>query len=124
MFYLTLVLLLCIFSVSSSFRTPCTSIVNQYNVKAFSGRSIARKQPATTISMNIVSDAFRFFSNMNKEASAKHILMSGPNANDKLSLLKGELDAAEDLSNAFSELAAKVYIFIRFLLYRFALIIY
>lgn len=58
--------------------------------------------------MNFFDDAFRFFSNMNKEASAKHILIKGQGASAKLELLKKELEGAPDLSVAFSELASKV----------------
>ena len=79
--------------------------------------------------MNFFSDAARFFSNMNKEASAKHILIKGQGkivcyfkndkcspylsilgATEKLKLLKEELSSAsaEELSSAFSELASKV----------------
>lgn len=58
--------------------------------------------------MNLFDDAFRFFSNMNKEASAKHILMKGPGARAKLETLKTDLLTATDLSAAFSDLAAKV----------------
>ena len=32
----------------------------------------------TTLQMNFFEDAARFFSNLNKEASAKHILIKGP----------------------------------------------
>jgi hypothetical protein len=62
----------------------------------------------STLQMNFFEDAVRFFSNMKKEASAKHILISGPDAVSKLSIIKGELVGAEDLSEAFSVLAAKV----------------
>ena len=62
----------------------------------------------TALSMNLFEDAVRFFGNMNKEASAKHILMKGPGAAAKLETLKTELASAPDLSAAFSELAAKV----------------
>ena len=41
--------------------------------------------------MNFFDDAFRFFTNMNKEASAKHILIKGQGASAKLELLKKEL---------------------------------
>ena len=58
--------------------------------------------------MNFFEDAVRFFSNMKKEASAKHILIKGPDAVSKLSIIKGELEGVEDLSAAFSDLAAKV----------------
>jgi hypothetical protein len=46
---------------------------------------------------------------MNKEASAKHILISGPDASKKLEILKAELEGAQDVSAAFSELASKVH---------------
>lgn len=58
--------------------------------------------------MNLFDDAFRFFTNMKKEASAKHILMKGPGAKAKLETLKADLMTAPDLSAAFSELASKV----------------
>jgi peptidyl-prolyl cis-trans isomerase C len=60
--------------------------------------------------MNFFDDAARFFSNMNKEASAKHILIKGSDANVKCNELKTSLDAvpSEELDAAFSELAAKV----------------
>lgn len=60
------------------------------------------------LQMNFFEDAFRFFSNMKKEASAKHILIKGPGAAAKLDILKKELESADDLSAAFSELASKV----------------
>ena len=43
---------------------------------------------------------------MNKEASAKHILMKGDDARTKLVTLKAELEQADDVSTAFSELAS------------------
>ena len=58
--------------------------------------------------MNFLGDAFRFFKNMKKEASAKHILVKGPDASSKLQILKEELESAEDISTAFSDIAAKV----------------
>ena len=60
--------------------------------------------------MNFFEDAFRFFGNMNKEASAKHILIKGDSgmARQKLQELKMELENADDLSAAFSDLAAQV----------------
>ena len=61
-----------------------------------------------TIKMNFFEDAMRFFSNMKKEASAKHILIKGAGAVEKLNLIKAELVGVEDLSGAFSELASKV----------------
>jgi peptidyl-prolyl cis-trans isomerase C len=60
------------------------------------------------LQMNFFGDAFRFFSNMNKEASAKHILMKGPDAAQKLKEVKEELLKAEDLNAAFSDMAAKI----------------
>jgi hypothetical protein len=45
---------------------------------------------------------------LNKEASAKHILIKGPEASKKLAVLKEELSKASDVSAAFSELAMKV----------------
>ena len=33
---------------------------------------------STQLQMNFFSDAVRFFTNLNKEASAKHILIKGP----------------------------------------------
>lgn len=63
---------------------------------------------SSNLQMNIFEDAFKFFSNINKEASAKHILMKGPGASSKLTILKEELESASDVSAAFSELAAKV----------------
>jgi len=64
----------------------------------------------TTIQMNLFEDAFRFFTNLNKEASAKHILIKGPQvqALEKLKILKDELNASKDINLAFSELASKV----------------
>jgi peptidyl-prolyl cis-trans isomerase C len=62
----------------------------------------------TQVNMNIFEDAYRFFTNLKKEASAKHILMTGSGASDKLRLLKTELETATDLNTAFSELASKV----------------
>ena len=71
-------------------------------------RTVRRSHVA--LEMNIVQDAFRFFTNLKKEASAKHILKTGANANQQLTVLKKELEGlkGEELSNAFSELAAKV----------------
>jgi peptidyl-prolyl cis-trans isomerase C len=60
------------------------------------------------LQMNFFEDAVRFFSNMKKEASAKHILIKGADASSKLEILKKELEGADDLSAAFSELASKV----------------
>ena len=73
-------------------------------VNTMRGPYASRQQP----SMNFFDDAFRFFSNMKKEASAKHILIKGPEGKAKLAILKKDLEAAADVSAAFSELAAKV----------------
>mmetsp|Transcript_12521 Transcript_12521/g.12134 ORF Transcript_12521/g.12134 Transcript_12521/m.12134 type:complete len:168 (+) Transcript_12521:108-611(+) len=72
---------------------------------SFSQKQISSSR--STLKMNFFEDAVRFFSNMKKEASAKHILIKGPGAVEKLNILKGELGGAEDLSAAFSELASK-----------------
>ena len=58
--------------------------------------------------MGFIDDAFRFFTNLNKEASAKHILIKGPDASKKLNLLKAELANSTDISEDFSKLALKV----------------
>ena len=39
---------------------------------------------STQLQMNFFSDAVRFFTNLNKEASAKHILIKGPGITLKL----------------------------------------
>lgn len=62
---------------------------------------------ATNIKMNVFEDAFRFFTNMNKEASAKHILIKGKGASEKLSIIKEELLNASNITASFSELAQK-----------------
>ena len=64
--------------------------------------------PKCEMQMNIFGDAIRFFSNLNKEASAKHILIKGPGANAKLEKIKEEILSAPDISLAFSEIASKV----------------
>mmetsp|Transcript_34326 Transcript_34326/g.49895 ORF Transcript_34326/g.49895 Transcript_34326/m.49895 type:complete len:172 (+) Transcript_34326:2432-2947(+) len=61
-----------------------------------------------SLRMNFFEDAFKFVTNMKKEASAKHILISGADAYQKLEMLKSELESATEISTAFSELAAKV----------------
>jgi len=60
-----------------------------------------------TLQMNFFEDAFRYFSQLGKEASAKHILIKGPNGIKRCEDLKAELSSAEDLNVAFSEFAAK-----------------
>ena len=61
-----------------------------------------------SLEMGFLDDAFRFFSNLNKEASAKHILIKGPDASKKLILLKAELVNSTNISEDFSKLALKV----------------
>ena len=58
--------------------------------------------------MNFFDDAFRYFSQLNKEASAKHILIKGPDGEKKCLQLKQQLVGATDVSASFSELAAQV----------------
>ena len=70
--------------------------------------SVERSTTRTQLEMNFFNDAVRFFSNMNKEASAKHILIKGSGAEAKCQEYAASLEGAEDLSTAFSELAAKV----------------
>jgi len=90
-------------SLDTAYRLQTTSYTPSYK-----GDSLQYRQSPHTLQMNVFSDAVRFFTNMNKEASAKHILMSGPEAFNKLNVLKEELSTATDVSAAFSELAAKV----------------
>jgi hypothetical protein len=80
----------------------CLVVVSSFHL----AKSSARK--STAVQMNLLADALRFFTNLNKEASAKHILIKGPDASNKLSVLKEELAKATDISAAFSELAMKV----------------
>lgn len=85
----------------------------RHNVNSNAGVSSAvyamqQKKTRTSLQMNFFSDAARFLTNLNKEASAKHILMTGPEASRKLTILKEELRDSKDISAAFSELAAKV----------------
>lgn len=78
---------------------------------AKAGGAIRKQRSCSTrseLKMNFLEDAVRFFSNMKKEASAKHILISGPGATEKLIVIKSELEGVEDLSDAFSVLASKV----------------
>ncbi len=78
--------------------------------------------------MNFFGDAIRFFTNLNKEASAKHILIKASGSyfliffdvvlfeitiadgDKKLELVKAEINAAEDKSETFSQLATKVFV--------------
>ena len=79
----------------------------QTGVSRSTGACVARVTQRS-LEMNFFNDAVRFFSNMNKEASAKHILIKGAGAEGKCRQYLSTLDGAEDLSTAFSELAAKV----------------
>lgn len=83
---------------------------NNYNINNYKYNTKTSKTTTTSIQMNIFNDAFRFFTNMNKQASAKHILIKGPQvqAIEKLKILKDELNASKDINLAFSELASKV----------------
>ncbi len=55
--------------------------------------------------MNFFSDAIKYFSNLKMEASAKHILLKGDGARERLLALKSELLAAPDVLTAFTEAA-------------------
>ena len=63
--------------------------------------------------MNFFEDAFRYFTNLDKEASAKHILLTGPNASKELEIVKQNIMANvtannTDLLTAFSDQAMLV----------------
>lgn len=110
-----LVLLLSLLCVSiQGFGNTVTSSRNMvrfgtsYGIKTHSSGQLQQKSNKRDLSMNFFDDAMRFFSNMNKEASAKHILIKGSSATQKCEEYKAALEGQEDLSNAFSELAAKV----------------
>ena len=94
---LTILFCLCIASAVAFTHMPAS-------MRSF---TVATRSP---LQMNFFEDAVRFFGNMNKEASAKHILIKGDSevARKKLKELKTELASAEDLSQAFSDLAAQV----------------
>lgn len=85
-----------------------TNNLNNNNINNLNYNTKTTK--TTSIQMNIFNDAFRFFTNMNKQASAKHILIKGPQSQaiEKLKILKDELNASKDINLAFSELASKV----------------
>jgi peptidyl-prolyl cis-trans isomerase C len=99
----------CLLAVQS-FQLPVTRSAALKTASSFSSISPAssRVHRSSDLQMNVFGDAMRFFSNMNKEASAKHILITGNDAVSKLNVIKAELTSAEDLSTAFSELASKV----------------
>jgi hypothetical protein len=84
------------------FQTTC------YSKLRLNAKSNVIGKRERSLNMNVVEDAFRFFSNLNKEASAKHILVRGPNATEKLLKIKEEIESAADLSLAFSDIASKV----------------
>lgn len=62
------------------------------------------------LQMNVFGDAIRFFTNLNKEASASHILIKGTGASEKLKKIKEEIVSSENVMVAFSEIAKKVSI--------------
>ena len=104
-------LLVVMMSLVASFGVAPRSTI----ARSITSSSGVRLQPSSVVlrnknemQMNFFEDAFRFFSNMKKEASAKHILIKGPDAVSKLNILKQELEGASDLSAAFSEVASKV----------------
>lgn len=110
-----LILVLCLlfisiegFSISSTSSRNMIRFGTSYGIQSQSTRQLQQKSNKRELSMNFFGDAMRFFSNMNKEASAKHILIKGPSATQKCEEYKAALEGQEDLSNAFSELAAKV----------------
>eukprot|EP00599_Poterioochromonas_sp_BG-1_P004408 CAMPEP_0173153384 /NCGR_PEP_ID=MMETSP1105-20130129/12827_1 /TAXON_ID=2985 /ORGANISM="Ochromonas sp., Strain BG-1" /LENGTH=203 /DNA_ID=CAMNT_0014069307 /DNA_START=42 /DNA_END=653 /DNA_ORIENTATION=- len=90
-------------AISSAFRSSQLIGISRREVTG-SSSGLLRLQ------MNVFEDAFRFFTNLDKEASAKHILMTSADAPEKLAIVKKELEAVPpgDLSTAFSELATKV----------------
>lgn len=104
-------LLFCTIMSVCSFHMTRQFITNSVS-KQYQDNNISQNRKAQHnikyLQMNFFDDAFRFFGNMNKEASAKHILIKGQGASAKLELLKKELEGASDLSAAFSELASKV----------------
>mmetsp|Transcript_24930 Transcript_24930/g.25147 ORF Transcript_24930/g.25147 Transcript_24930/m.25147 type:complete len:155 (-) Transcript_24930:165-629(-) len=77
------------------------------SVSAFSPARNMHGIRRSNVQMNFLEDAVKFFSNMNKEASAKHILIKGPEGKSKCEELKTSLKEAENLSESFSELALK-----------------
>ena len=106
---------LLLFTTCSAFgpARPKTSVRNGGLARVADSSSISLIQGLARpggkqLQMSLFDDAFRFFSNMNKEASAKHILIKGSGAEAKLAALKADLEKAPDLSAAFSEVAAKV----------------
>eukprot|EP01041_Mallomonas_annulata_P003458 gene3458-6884_t len=76
-------------------------------VSAFSPSRSVSGTRRSTLQMNFFEDAVKFFSNMNKEASAKHILVKGPGGLARCEEIKAALLESENLSEAFSEYALK-----------------
>lgn len=106
-----LLLVLCIVLAANGFQMMKPTVITQRSITYKSNNMIARSSSGkSSLQMNFFGDAVKFFTNLNKEASAKHILMKGPDASKKLQILKNELESATDLSAAFSDLAAKVRI--------------
>lgn len=107
---LPIVLLLSIFVSFPSSSTAFLGISTYRQMSRTGNDATVSHSRNSFLQMNVFEDAFRFFTNLDKEASAKHILMTGTDAPDKLTLVKKELETVPptDLSTAFSELASKV----------------
>lgn len=88
----------CFLTISSSFSPFRTT-------KAFKKID---KASICALKMNFFEDAYRYFTNLNKEASAKHILIKGEYSEAKCLELLEQLKGVENISEAFSELAIKV----------------
>ena len=109
MFVITILSFLVILSIANAFfsghsRISSTSVSQSFKLE----KAIINKN--VDLKMGFIDDAFRFFTNLNKEASAKHILVKGSDAVKKLELLKLELVNSTNISEDFSKLAAKVSI--------------
>ena len=82
-FHLLIALLLCLlscsaFTIGSSGRIGVSSLVRNKNARDVNRVTIEQKkylQKSSSLQMNFFEDAFRYFSQLNKEASAKHILI-------------------------------------------------
>ena len=82
-FHLLIALLLCLlscsaFTIDSSGRMGFSSLVRNKNTGDVNRVTIGQKkylQKSSSLQMNFFEDAFRYFSQLNKEASAKHILI-------------------------------------------------
>lgn len=99
-----LIVVMTFLSTTKSFNNRLQLTRNSYSTRFLTHRE-------TYVKMSIFEDAFRFFSNLNKEASAKHILIKSSNANEVLMKVKTEIESADDVSLAFSEIASKVNLF-------------